>query len=149
MIVTSDNTPLIAISTDTKTGSPTRMNPAVALAFGMRPLPNNRPTTRNTSTGRMIEPNAPSGSRRKILVSSQVSFQSPRNMVCLFFTASVLIPNRMARQLQKDVFQAGQHRTKIGDSDAVLGQTLDHLSHQVLAQPLNRKSRVSSRHHLH
>src|SRR5271167_1098722 len=145
MIVTSDSTPLSAISTDTKTGSPTPMNPVVAIALVTRPPPDNRPTTKNTRTGRMIEPNAPSGSRRKILISSQVSFQSPQNIVCLAFASSLLIANRMAGQLQKDVFQAGQHRAKIGDSDAVLGQTLDHLSHEVVAQPLNRESRVSSR----
>jgi len=32
----------------------------------------------NTSTGKKIEPNAPSGSRRKILISSHVNFHSPR-----------------------------------------------------------------------
>src|ERR1017187_1052 len=149
MTVTSDNTPLSAISTATKTGSPTCMNPVAAIAPGMRPPPNNRPATKNTRTGRIIEPNAPSGSRKKILISSQVSFQSPRNIVCLFLASSLLIANRMAGELQKDVFQAGQHGAKIGDPDAVLGQTLDHLGHESVAQPLNRELRVSPRHDLH
>src|SRR6266478_4982564 len=75
MIVTSDNTPLSAISTDTKTGSPTRTNSAAGIARGGSPPPMKWPTTTKTRTGRMIDPNAPSGSRRKILISSQVSFQ--------------------------------------------------------------------------
>src|ERR1017187_7267488 len=99
MTVTSDSTPLSAISTATKTGSPTRMNPVAAIAPGMRPPPNNRPATKNTRTGRIIEPNAPSGSRKKILISSQVSFQSPRNMVCLFLASCFLMANRMAGEL--------------------------------------------------
>src|SRR5579864_4531575 len=112
MIVTSDNTPLSAISTDTKTGSPTRRNPAAEREpVAIRP-PANRPTTRKTTTGNKIEPNAPSGSRRKILISSQVSFQSPRNIA-----ESLSIANRMAGQLQKDVFQVGQHRAEVGDPD--------------------------------
>src|SRR6266478_7406400 len=104
MIVTSDNTPLSAISTDTKTGSPTRTNSAAGIARGGSPPPMKWPTPTNTRTGRMIDPNAPSGSRRKILISSQVSFQSPCNMAL-----SALVANRMAGQLQKDVLEVGQH----------------------------------------
>ena len=82
--MTSDNTPLSAISTDTKTGSPTRTNSEAAMALGWSRPPMNRLTATNTTTGRMIDPNAPSGSRRKILISSQVSFQSPCSIVVSF-----------------------------------------------------------------
>src|SRR5216684_1513524 len=133
MIVTSDNTPLSAISTDTKTGSPTRTNSDAATALGCSLPPMNRPASTNTSTGRRMDPNAPSGSRRKILISSQVSFQSPCSMAL-----SVLIANRMAGQLQKDVLQVRQHGSEVGDPDPVLGQTMDYLAHEVVAPPLDR-----------
>src|SRR5580693_359670 len=104
MIVTSDNTPLSAINTEANTGSPTPTNPVAASAFGGSRPPRSRPTTTNTRTGKRIDPNAPSGSRRKILISSQVSFQSPRNIA-----VSLSIADRMARQFQKDILQVGQH----------------------------------------
>src|SRR5229473_1996691 len=134
MIVTSDNTPLSAISTDTKTGSPTRTNSEAATALGWSRPPMNRPTNTNTSAGSRMDPNAPSGSRRKILISSQVSFQSPCSMAL-----SVLIANRMAGQLQKDVLQVRQHGAEIGDAYPVLGQTLNYLAHEVLAQTAERE----------
>src|SRR5580704_17455015 len=81
MMVTSDNTPLSAISTEARTGNPTRTNPAMPIELvGSRP-PSIRPTPMNTMTGKKMDPKAPMGSRRKILISSQVSFQSPRNIV--------------------------------------------------------------------
>src|ERR1700682_754081 len=127
MMVTSDSTLLSVISTDTKTGSPTRMNPAAAIELGGCPPPISRPTTTNTRTGKRIDPNAPSGSRRKILISSQVSFQSPRSMAL-----SLLIANRMAGQFQEDVVQVGQHGAKVSDPNPVLGQAMDHLRHKVV-----------------
>src|SRR5690348_7413541 len=108
MIVTSDNTPLSAISTDANTGSPTLTNPVAVIEPGVGRPPMSRPTTTNTSTGKRIDPNAPSGSRRKILISSQVSFQSPRNIKLL------LITNRMAGELQKNVLQIRQHSAEVG-----------------------------------
>src|SRR5215467_563266 len=109
MMVTSDNTPLSAMSTDTKTGRPTRRNPAVGREPGIIRRPPNRLTAAKTTTGNKIDPNAPSGSRRKILISSQVSFQSPRSIA-----GSLSIANRMAGQFQKDVLQVGQHSAEIG-----------------------------------
>src|SRR5580698_6558898 len=80
MLVTSDRTALNEISTDTRTGSPTRTNPARGIELaGIRP-PNHRPAATKTSTGNRIDPNAPIGSRIKILISSQVSLNSPRNI---------------------------------------------------------------------
>src|SRR5437899_9350178 len=130
MTVTSDNTPLSAMSTDTKTGSPTRRNPAVESEPGASRPPANRLTSTKTRTGNKIDPNAPSGSRRKILISSQVSFQSPRSIV-----QSLSIANRMAGEFQKDVLEVGQHCAEFGDPDPIIGETLDHLGHEVLTPP--------------
>src|SRR5260370_30800585 len=141
MMVTSDNTPLIAMSTDTKTGSPTRKNPAVESEPGVRRPPANRLPTAKTRTGNKIDPNAPSGSRRKILISSQVSFQSPRSIA-----ESLSIADRMAGQFQKDVLQVGQHGAEVGDPDPILGETLDHLGHEVVAPPLTRELGVLAHH---
>src|SRR5262249_54681158 len=141
MMVTSDNTPLSAISTDTNTGSPTRRNPAVGGEPGVIRPPANRLTTTKTTTGNTIDPIAPSGSRRKILISSQVSFQSPR-----IIAGSPSIADRMAGQFQKDVLQVGQHGGKVGDPDPVLGETVDHLGHEVVAPPLKSEMGVVARH---
>src|SRR5579863_1292346 len=143
MIVTRDNTPLSAISTATKTGRPARTNSAGIARGGSAP-PMNRPATTKTRTGRKIDPNAPSGSRRKILISSQVSFKSPRSMAL-----SVLIANRMAGQLQKDVLEVGHHGAEVGDPYPVLGKTLDYVADKVFSQPLNRELRALAHHALH
>src|SRR5580693_9570368 len=131
MMVTSDNTSLSAISTEARTGSPTRTNPAMPIELvGSRP-PSIRPTPMNTITGKKMDPKAPIGSRKKILISSQVSFQSPRNIIYPSGFISpvekgdrvvgplfqLLIANRMAGHLEEDVFQTGEHGTKIGDPD--------------------------------
>src|ERR1700693_5496901 len=108
MMVTSDNTPLSAMSTDARTGSPTRTNTAAAIELGVVRPPSSRPATTNTRTGKRIDPNAPNGSRRKILISSHVSFQSPRNIIWFLLSlVCLLVPNRSTGQLQKDVFQGG------------------------------------------
>src|SRR5579863_2360470 len=145
MIVTSDNTALSAIMTVTKTGRPTRTNAEAGIAPEVSLPPMLRPTSTKSSTGKRIDPIAPIGSRRKILISSQVSFQSPWNMPCLSLIV-VLIANRMAGHFEKNVLEVRQHRAEVGDPDAVLGQTMDHLGHEILAVPLDRESRVLARH---
>src|SRR5579872_6391377 len=144
MIVTSDNTELSAINTATKTGSSTRTNWAAAIPLGGSRPPMNRPISTNTRTGRTIDPNAPSGSRRKILISIQVSFQSPCSMAL-----SVLVANRMAGQCEEDVLQVRQHGAEVGDPDPILGQTMDYLAHEVVPQPLNCELRAVAHHGLH
>src|SRR5258707_385027 len=141
MMVTSDKTPLSAMSTDTKTGSPTRRNPAVGSEPGVTRPPASRLTTTKTRTGNKIDPNAPSGSRRKILISSQVSFQSPRNIF-----ESLSIADRMAGQFQKHILEVGQHGAEFGDPDPILGETLDHLGHEVVAPPLKSELEVLAHH---
>src|SRR5262249_38595517 len=141
MIVTSDNTPLSAMSTDTKTGSPARKNPAAGSEPGVNRPPANRLPATKIRTGNKIDPNAPSGSRRKILISSQVSFQSPRNIA-----ESPSIADRMACQFQKDVLQVRQHGSEVCDPDPILGETVNHLCHEVVAPPLKSKLRVLAHH---
>src|SRR5438034_7731921 len=111
MIVTSDRTALMAIMMQTNTGKPTRARVFVARTAGGR-LPTIRPMTTSTSTGMPIVANTPSGSRTKILISSQVRFHSPRSIV--------LVPYRMAGQLEEYVFERRQHRAEIGDRKSVV-----------------------------
>src|SRR5580765_7188960 len=81
MIATSDRTALATISRTLRIGRST--DTACGTSGDARPTrgPSSRPSPTYTSTGRPTVPTTPSGSRRKILISSQVSFQSPRSMV--------------------------------------------------------------------
>src|SRR6516225_6415840 len=135
MMVTNDVTALRAIRIDTKTGNPVRTKPAAVIDV-IRPPPI-RPKTTNSRTGKMIDPNAPIGSRRKILISSQVSFQSPRNIFCPF-----LVANRVACQFQKDVFQVGEDRPEVHDTDPILGEAVDHLGDKFLSPASNCELRI-------
>src|ERR1019366_1905412 len=82
MIVTSESTALIVMSIDTSVGMPPALSKPLSVTDEGTVLPAvTRPSRTNASTGTMIVPNAPSGSRRKILISSQVRFQSPRSMI--------------------------------------------------------------------
>jgi hypothetical protein len=82
MIATSDCTALIAISTAARMAALKGMSTCGA-ATGLA-APNARPNTMNTTSGITSAPTNPIGSRTKILVSSQVSFQKPRrNRGCI------------------------------------------------------------------
>src|SRR5712675_1949429 len=115
MIVTSDSTALMLMKTAEKTGKLTRTRGEEAATL----RPASRPRTTNITTGMPIVPIAPSGSRRKILISSQLNFTRPRNIV------SPLIANGMPGQLEEDIFEVGELCPEVGDPDPVLGQTLD------------------------
>src|SRR5260370_16206579 len=80
-MVTSESPELLEIGTDARTGRPTPIKLLAASEGGASLRPATRPNTRKTRTGKPIVPNAPSGSRRKILISIQVSFQSPRSII--------------------------------------------------------------------
>ncbi len=74
----SDITALSAIRIDASTGRPMLTN-SPAVPDGppdLRPI--DRPRRTNATTGMPIVPMNPSGSRTKILISSQVSFKRPR-----------------------------------------------------------------------
>src|SRR5580704_17633516 len=140
MIVTSESTALIAIKTDASTGRPVCIKLLSASELGERPLPIIRPTTRNTKTGIRIDPNAPSGSRINILISSQVSFQSPRSIF------PRLLSNRMTRQFQKHIFKIRHDRPEIRDPNSILGKAMNHLGHQIIAAAPNGESRIRAHH---
>ena len=78
--MTSDSTALIAIAMAANTGRSKRTKPLSATAGAEPPAARERPSPTNTITGIRIVPSAPSGSRMKILSSSQVSFRSPRHI---------------------------------------------------------------------
>jgi ribosomal protein S6E (S10) len=80
MMVTSESTALMEIRIATRTGRPARKS-LIASREGACRLLAMRPNTTKSRTGTPMVPNAPSGSRRKTLISIQVSFQSPRSII--------------------------------------------------------------------
>jgi len=44
-----------------------------------------------------------------------------------------LVPNGVPRHLQKDILERRQNRPEVGHADALVGETVDHLRHQVIA----------------
>src|SRR5579862_2287480 len=139
-MVTSESTAPTAIRTDASTGRPTPIKLLVAREAGGSLRPSIRPTMRNTKTGMPMLPNAPSGSRRNILISIHVNFQSPRSIVVN------LIANRMTGQFEEYVLKVGQNRAKIRDPDAIFRQTLNHFTDEIVPPPANRKLRVGADH---
>src|SRR5580700_10350181 len=111
IIVTRESTALMAISSDAKTGRPTRRKLLAATDDGASLRLATRPQARKIRTGNPMVPNAPSGSRRKILISIQVSFQSPRSIMISLFA------NRATGKLEKHVLKVRENRTEIGDPD--------------------------------
>src|SRR6266853_1684874 len=110
IIVTSESTALIVMRSDARTGRPTRIK-LLALSEEAGTLPPAiRPTTIKTRTGKPMVPNAPSGSRMKILISIQVSFQSARSII-VEPTRWNLVANRMTGQFEKNVFKIGENGT--------------------------------------
>src|ERR1700676_2917989 len=81
IIVTSDSTALTAISSDARTGNPTRTKLFTPKDWGVRPRPTVRPITKKITTGTRIVPIAPRGSRMKILISIHVNFHSPCSII--------------------------------------------------------------------
>src|SRR6476659_9931471 len=145
MMVTSDRTALIAMSTVEKTGklTATSVPPLEAGERRARLPPAIRPSTMNAITGNAIVPKAPIGSRRKILISSQVNFSKPR-------TASPpSVANRVARQLQEHVFEVWSAGPEVGHPDPMLGQARDDFGHQIVAAAANRDPIVVSGHFVH
>src|SRR5438132_10025773 len=98
MMATSDCTALTAI----------RIAARMATLKGMSilgegtgfPILKRRPNNRNTTTGIISVPTNPIGSRVKILVSSQVSFQNPRRK-----EGRISVPYPVAGQLQQDILE--------------------------------------------
>src|SRR5262249_33888897 len=68
------------MSSDANTGRSTATKLLTPGGTTFNLLRNRRPTMANINTGTSKVPKTPSGSRTKILISSQVSFQRPRSM---------------------------------------------------------------------
>src|SRR6185312_1307713 len=140
MIVTSESTALIVMSSDTSVGTPPSLSSPLRSGGGTprtpRPPPVTLPSRMNASTGTTIVPNAPSGSRRKILISSQVRCQSPRSIV---FSS---VADRVAGQLQEHVLEVRQLRAKLRDSDAILRDALDDVGHEPVPDAADREAIV-------
>src|SRR5215831_7916140 len=126
-MATSDSTALAAIRTDAKIGGSTDMNrgtfPEPVRTLG----PITRPNTTKTSTGTITVPITPSGSRTKILISSQVSRPSPRSI-----TSPASVANRVTGQLEKDILERGNLGAEVNDPNPMLRKALNHLRDEIV-----------------
>src|ERR1700687_5998286 len=50
---------------------------------------------------------------------------------------SSLIANRVTSKFEKDVLKVGQNRAKIRNPDPILGKTMNHLGHEIVAPAAN------------
>ena len=117
MIATSDSTALAAISSDARIGRSTDDERAARPASARRARgPSSRPKHDEDQRPECRRvPITPSGSRTKILISSQVSLQSPRSMV-----SSASVANRVAGELEEDVLERRQLGAEVGHADPML-----------------------------
>src|SRR6516164_3922602 len=139
MIVTSESTALSVIRMEARTGTLTRRKLLAAREGGSTLLPAIRPSTMNTNTGTTIIPTAPSGSRRKTLISIHVSVQSPRSIGLL------LVANRVAGEFEEDIFEVGENRPEVRDFDLVFRKAANHLGHEVISGTANREAEILAR----
>src|SRR5262249_929628 len=165
MIVMSDKTALSTIRRAVKTGSSTRRN-CRASGDVRPPPPSARPRPTNTSNGKAKVPIRPSGSRTKILISSQVSLRRPLSTLILvaircplsargkrpvlpsplahrpLAIAQVSIPHRVSRQRQKHVLEIRRQGLKVHDPDPVLRDALDDVADEVLSSSSHDDPRI-------
>src|SRR5687767_797493 len=123
MIVTSETTALVAMTSAARTGRPAFRN-AHSGDAGPAPPRIARPSARNRSTGTPTAPNRPSGSRAKILISSQTSCHKPFIGSYLPSSSPAHLPrasvsNRAPRQPEEHVLERRLGGVEIGDRDAV------------------------------
>src|SRR5688500_4841016 len=123
------------MNTATSTGSSIRRKLFIPRAWRCPPPLASRLIITNMSTGIPMVPKTPIGSRRKILISSQVSFRSPRMSVA----------NQPAGELEIRILERRHGRAEVGDPDAVLGDASDHIGHQILTRSLNGDPRAVDR----
>src|SRR6185295_1923699 len=143
-MVMSDSTEFSAISTDANTGRSTLTKlPRRGDVLGKRAK--TRPSTTTVNVGTTSVPMSPSGSRAKILSSSQVSFQRCRSVI-------VSVSNGMAGDLQKHVLQRRRLGAEVGDVDPMIREAPDHRGHEILTPAadgvavLAARDRVDGRH---
>src|SRR5688572_28662632 len=129
MIVTSDSTALMVMNTATSTGRSIRRKLFTPRGGRRPPPPASRLIARNSSTGMPTVPNTPIGSRMKILISSHVSFRSPRTSVS----------DQVAGQLEVRILERRQRGAEVGDPDAMLRRAADYMRHEVFARSADRE----------
>src|SRR5688500_11920245 len=122
------------MNTATSTGSSIRRKSFIP-RVERPPPPAIRLITTNISTGMPMVPKTPIGSRMKILISSQVSFRSPR----------MSVPNQPAGELEIRILERRHRRAEVGDSDAVLGDASNHMGNQIRTGALNGDPRAVDR----
>src|SRR5438046_7169503 len=127
MMVTSDSTALIAIKSEMKTGKSMETNRGSSGAGVRTRPPASLAITTKSNTGMTMVPTTPSGSRTKILISSQVRRQSPRSMCCR------LRANLVAGHTEEHVLECRHGGAEFGHSNVVLGEAADHVRHQIVA----------------
>src|SRR4030095_8025295 len=118
------------VSRDPSPGNTAVTAPPVCIAVRATRGPARRLAMRNTATGIPTVPMTPIGSRKKILISSQVSLARAR-IICL-------LPDRVPREREKHVFEVWQLGLEVRDPDAMFGEALDDKRHQIAAAPPNR-----------
>src|SRR5437773_599897 len=126
-MATSGSTALAAIRTEAKIGRSTETNRGTSGEPVRTRGPSRRARTTNTSTGTPMVPITPSGSRTKILISSQVSRQSPRNV-----PPDLSVANRVAGELQKHVLERRDLRAEVCDLYAVLRHAANDLGDEIV-----------------
>src|SRR5579864_3123442 len=149
MIATRDSTVLAVMSRAARIGRSTEIARGTSDETRCAWEPRTRPNTTKIKTGIPTEPRTPSGSRMKILTSSQVSFQSPRSMVSTALGSADSVPNHVACELEEDVLERRDLRAEVDDRDPMFRETLDDLRHQVAPLAPNRHLRSLAAHRLH
>src|SRR5215510_12762522 len=142
MIVMSDPTALSAISTVVNTGRkpppghPRRAGPITVAGDTTRDIP------RNTSSGIAIDPNNPSGSRAKILISSHVSFARDLSVIV------ALVTDRVSCQFEEYILEVRSLAPKLGHLDPMFRDAADDDSDEVLAAAAQREAAAVLLHRL-
>src|SRR6185503_6476061 len=136
MMATSESTALAAVRIDAKIGRSTdkkRGKRGTAGEPSRMSGPTKRASTTKTKTGTNTVPMTPSGSRTKILISSQVSCHTVR-------IEADSVANRVAGQLEKDVLERRDFRAEVGDRDSMLRDAADHQRHEIVTLSPQRDS---------
>src|SRR5687767_10433217 len=127
MIATSESTALMAIRIDARTGRSTFRNRGIRAVTARLCVATARLINRKTSTGMPMDPITPNGSRRKILISSQVRRSRPCSMGS--------IADTVAGEAQEHVLERRDLGAEIDHRHAMLGQAVDDRRHQIVAAP--------------
>src|ERR1039458_910730 len=138
MMVTSESTALMAIRSDTRTGRPAPESPLPVNEEGASLWFVTRPNTTKSSTGTTMVPIAPSGSRRKILISIKSASKAHAASLCF------LLANGVTGQFEENVLKVGKNCPEIRDSNPIFRKAVNHFGNEIVAAAANRESLVRS-----